>query len=131
MNPYFRYLWLIPILPLAGGLINGLFGKRFAKSMVATVALLFTGASFLIACTQAWALVNSGADAIEPLYSTWIRAGAFSVDFGLYLDHLSMIMMLVVTGVGFTSTSIPWLTWSMRAATTASSPTSTSSCSSC
>ena len=101
MNPYFRYLWLIPILPLAGGLINGLFGKRFAKSMVATVALLFTGASFLIACAQAWALVNSGADAVEPLYGTWIRAGAFSVDFGLYLDHLSMIMMLVVTGVGF------------------------------
>ena len=101
MNPYFRYLWLIPILPLAGGLINGFFGKRFAKSMVATVALFFTAASFLIACAQAWTLVHSGADAVEPLYGTWIRAGSFSVDFGLYLDHLSMIMMLVVTGVGF------------------------------
>ena len=61
MNPYFRYLWLIPILPLAGGLINGLFGKRFAKSMVATVALFFTGASFLIACAQAWTLVQAPA----------------------------------------------------------------------
>jgi NADH-quinone oxidoreductase subunit L len=101
MNPFFRYLWLIPILPLAGGLINGLFGKRFAKSMVASIALFFTGASFLVACAQAYTLVNSGADAVEPIYGTWIRAGGFSVDFGLYLDHLSLVMMLVVTGVGF------------------------------
>jgi NADH-quinone oxidoreductase subunit L len=101
MNPFSRYLWLIPILPLAGGLINGLLGKRFAKSMVASIALFFTGASFLVACAQAYALVNSGADAVEPIYGTWIRAGNFSVDFGLYLDHLSLIMMLVVTGVGF------------------------------
>jgi NADH-quinone oxidoreductase subunit L len=101
MNQFFRYLWLIPILPLAGALINGLLGKRFAKSTVASIALFFTGASFLAACVQAYALVSSGVDAVEPIYGTWIRAGNFSVDFGLYLDHLSLIMMLVVTGVGF------------------------------
>ncbi len=101
MNQFSQYLWLIPILPLAGALINGLFGKRFAKPVVASIALFFTGASFLVACSQAYALVNSGADAVETLYGTWIRAGNFSVDFGLYLDHLSLVMMLVVTGVGF------------------------------
>jgi NADH-quinone oxidoreductase subunit L len=93
--------WLIPILPLVGGLINGLFGKRFSKAAVATVALFFTGASFIVACGHACILLNSGADALEKSYGTWIRAGNFSVDFGIYLDHLSMIMMLVVTGVGF------------------------------
>ncbi len=101
MNQFSQYLWLIPILPLAGALINGLFGKRFAKPVVASIALFFTGASFLVACTQAYALLHSGADAVETLYGTWIRAGNFSVDFGLYLDHLSLVMMLVVTGVGF------------------------------
>jgi NADH-quinone oxidoreductase subunit L len=93
--------WLIPILPLAGALINGLFGKRFSKSLVATVALLFTGASFLAACAHALVLINSGADALEVPYGTWIQAGNFSVNYGIYLDHLSMVMMLVVTGVGF------------------------------
>ena len=93
--------WLIPILPLVGGLINGLFGKRFSKAAVATVALFFTAASFVVACGHACILLNSGADALETSYGTWIRAGSFSVDFGIYLDHLSMIMMLVVTGVGF------------------------------
>ena len=35
MNLFFWQPWLIPILPLAGALINGLFGKRFTKSLVA------------------------------------------------------------------------------------------------
>jgi NADH-quinone oxidoreductase subunit L len=93
--------WLIPILPLAGALINGLFGKRFPKSVVAAIALCSTGASFLVACWHAYVLLNSGAAALESTYGTWIRAGKFSVDFGIYIDHLSLIMMLVVTGVGF------------------------------
>ena len=100
-HPQLFQPWLIPILPLLGGLINGLFGKRFSKSAVAAVALFFTGASFLVACAHACILLHSGADALEKSYGTWIRAGNFSVDFGIYLDHLSMIMMLVVTGVGF------------------------------
>ena len=93
--------WLIPILPLAGALINGLFGKRFRNSVVAAIALSFTAASFLVACVHAAVLLNSGAAALETSYGTWIRSGSFSVDFGIYIDHLSLIMMLVVTGVGF------------------------------
>jgi NADH-quinone oxidoreductase subunit L len=101
MKLFFWQPWLIPILPLAGALINGLFGKRFTKSVIAAVALCFTGASFFVACAHAYTLVHSGADALEISYGTWIRAGTFSADFGIYLDHLSLVMMLVVTGVGF------------------------------
>ena len=93
--------WLIPILPLVGALINGLFGKRFTKSVVAAIALFFTGASFVAACGHAYLLLYSGVDALETTYGTWIRAGNFSADYGIYLDHLSLVMMLVVTGVGF------------------------------
>ena len=101
MTPSNFQPWLIPALPLLGGVINGLFGKRFSKAAVASVALLSTGVSFLIACMHALMLVNSGGEALEVTYGTWMRSGNFSVDFGIYLDHLSMIMMLVVTGVGF------------------------------
>jgi NADH-quinone oxidoreductase subunit L len=101
MKLFFWQPWLIPILPLVGGLINGLLGKRFTKSVVATIAIFFTGASFLVACAHAYALLQSGADALETSYGTWISAGSFSADFGIYLDHLSLVMMLVVTGVGF------------------------------
>ena len=40
-------LWLIPVLPLVGCAINGLFGKRFPNSLVKTIALAFPGASMI------------------------------------------------------------------------------------
>ncbi|HET6844226.1 MAG TPA: NADH-quinone oxidoreductase subunit L [Candidatus Angelobacter sp.] len=94
-------LWLIPLLPLIGAAINGLFGRRFRNGMVAAVALLFTGASF------AWALravilgQHIGLPYNKALPFDWIVAGTFNVPFGFYLDQLSTVMVLVVTGVGF------------------------------
>src|SRR5512146_1226697 len=94
------HLWVIPLLPLAGAAINGLFGRHFKNAMVSFVALLFTAASF------GWALwaVTQGLTMRLPhveTLGTWIWAGSFSAPFGFYLDHLSMVMLLVVTGVGF------------------------------
>src|ERR1700685_170831 len=99
MNPALN-LWLIPILPLAGALINGVFGKKSSRQTVTTVGLVFSGAAF------AWALLVplrvSSAVLPHPEYvAHWIRSGSFSADFALYLDQLLLIMLLVVTGVGF------------------------------
>ncbi len=49
MTPPNLYLWLIPLLPLAGAAINGFFGKRFSRGAVAAVALTFCGAAFVMA----------------------------------------------------------------------------------
>src|SRR5205085_6622051 len=46
------------------------------------------------------ALPESAIPHVEP-YTSWITAGDFSVGFGFYLDQLSMLMILIVTGVGF------------------------------
>jgi len=102
MKPHF-HLWLIPLLPLAGAAINGLLGRRFPKSLVTLVGNVFVGAS----CAVAWwvfARFLSLPHEMVPYvhdYATWIRAGDFSVSYGVYLDQLSMIMVLVVTSVGF------------------------------
>ena len=93
-------LWLIPILPLAGAAINGFFGKKSSRTAVTTVGLVFPGAAF------AWALLValrfSSVDLPYQEYiAHWIRSGSFSADFALYLDQLSLVMLLVVTGVGF------------------------------
>src|SRR5260221_1476832 len=96
------YLWVIPLLPLVGAAINGLFGRRFKNAMVSAVALLFTAASFGWAAWAVWTLWPGGDKPyIEALSFPWIVAGNFSAPFGFYLDQLSMIMVLVVTGVGF------------------------------
>ena len=97
------HLWAIPLLPLIGAAINGLLGRRFKNAMVGAVALLFTAVSFGWAVWAVWtAWPGSGITLphIETL-ATWITAGSFSAPFGFQLDQLSMIMVLVVTGVGF------------------------------
>ena len=100
MTPPNLNLWLIPILPLAGAAVNGFFGKKSSRQAVTIVGLLFSGAAF------AWALgVALRFSSLDLPYQEylahWIRSGNFSVDFGFYLDQLSLVMLLVVTGVGF------------------------------
>jgi NADH-quinone oxidoreductase subunit L len=94
------HLWMIPVLPLVGAAINGFFGKRFSRQAVVGVALLFSGAAFgmvLFVASQFASLAMPHAEFL----ATWIRAGSFQVDFSFYLDQLSLVMLLVVTGVGF------------------------------
>jgi NADH-quinone oxidoreductase subunit L len=94
------HLWLIPALPLIGGAINGLFGRRFSRQTVAAVAVGFCGASFLLALWVTAQFSSLSIPYIEP-FTSWIRAGDFQADFAFYLDQLSLVMLLVVTGVGF------------------------------
>jgi NADH-quinone oxidoreductase subunit L len=99
MNPDLN-LWLIPILPLAGAAINGFFGKKSSKQAVTTIALVFSGAAFAMALWVA-ARLSSLSLPYQEFLAHWMRVGSFSADFAFYLDQLSLVMLLVVTGVGF------------------------------
>jgi NADH-quinone oxidoreductase subunit L len=93
-------LWLIPVIPLVGAAVNGLLGRRFSRQTVAAVGLGFCGAAFALALGVAFrfsSLVTPHMESLAP----WIRAGNFQVAFAFYLDQLSLVMLLVVTGVGF------------------------------
>jgi len=92
-------LWLIPVLPLAGFLINGLFGRRFSKGAVNAVAIGSVALSF------AWVLktilaLSPLAGAYSEHYFTWIRSGIVNIGCDLAVDRLTIVMLLVVTGVG-------------------------------
>ncbi len=91
-------LWLIPVLPLAGAAINGFFGKKSSRRAVSAVGLFFAGAAFAYALFVAARVSFPHA---PEFVAHWIRSGNFTVDFTLYLDQLSLVMLLVVTGVGF------------------------------
>jgi NADH-quinone oxidoreductase subunit L len=96
------FLPLIPLLPFLGFLVNGTLGRRLPKALVSTIALAAPFASFLIVLHLAY-LVWSGALAlpvVEPNAPVWISVGALHVDFGSVLDPLSLVMLLIVTGVG-------------------------------
>jgi NADH-quinone oxidoreductase subunit L len=96
-NPY---LWLIPVLPLAGAAINGFLGRKSSKKAVTTIALVFPGLALFFALKVALGFSSAGAPYVFDL-AHWIRSGPFSADFAFYLDQLSLVMLLVVTGVGF------------------------------
>src|SRR5881392_4021586 len=96
-------LWIIPLLPLAGAAINGFFGRRFSRRLVSIVALGSTLIAFLYALWVTWkffGLSQAQIPHIETLFP-WIQTSDFLVNYGFYLDQLSLVMLLVVSGIGF------------------------------
>ena len=97
-------LWLIPLFPFAGFLINGLLGRHLPKWLVTTVALLAPLGSFLALLGNAFGMFGDMPVLDIPnslTFGQWINIGTLHVDFSFVLDQLSLIMLLVITGVGF------------------------------
>jgi len=96
-------LWLIPVWPLLGFLINGFFGRRIGKGAVGAIGCGSVGLSLLASLGAASKLLGRPHEArrVEQVLAPWIGAGNFQADWGLLLDPLSAVMILVVSGVGF------------------------------
>src|SRR5579864_5613025 len=98
-----NYLWIIPLLPLLGATVNGIFGRRWPHSVTNSIALGSTGLSFA-AAVELFREFSQLAPASIPwvkTYFPWIAAGGFRADYALQVDQLTMVMLLIVTGVGF------------------------------
>ncbi len=97
------YLFLIPLLPLIGFLINGLLIGRLPKPVISLVGCASIGLSFVLSLMLFFELkgMPEGSRMIEQVLFSWIPAGSFHVDIAYLLDPLSAVMILVVTGVGF------------------------------
>ncbi|MCZ6514300.1 MAG: NADH-quinone oxidoreductase subunit L, partial [Acidobacteria bacterium] len=96
------HLWWIAALPLAGAVVNGLLGRRLPPTVVTWIGCGAAGAAFAVALRTAGRFLQL--DAETPIiedYFVWIESGSLTADFGFYYDHLTLIMTLVVTGVGF------------------------------
>ena len=96
-------LWLIPMLPLVGAVINGVFGKRLSRAAIGAIASGTVGVSFVISLVAGLQMLRLPEEALPVVqnYFTWIQAGSFQATCGFMLDHLSALMILIVTGVGF------------------------------
>jgi len=98
-----EYIWLIPLLPLSGFLINGLLGKKLGKTLVSWIGCGSVGLSFLISLKVLFELLSVPAEGrvFEKIVFPWIYSGLFKVNISFLVDPLSCVMLLVVTGVGF------------------------------
>src|SRR6202451_135039 len=97
-------LWLIPILPLLGFLLNGVFGRRLSKSVINAIAVGSVLLSFLwvLKSLSALGAFSGGLEETHvEHYFTWIQSGALNVSIDFAVDRLTAVMLMVVTGVGF------------------------------
>ncbi len=106
-------IWLIPLFPALGFVVNGLFGKRLPKAAISVIACGTVLVSFIVAAGAVSELVALEQEERSHTVTVfeWIDAGAahtsageltrFSVDWGFLLDPLSAVMVLIVTGIGF------------------------------
>jgi len=96
------YIWLIPLFPLLGVLINGLLGHKLPKKVVGPIACLAVGLSAIVSTLiffEVLALPPEARILNDVVSYNWITAGEFSVDIGFLIDPLSLVMLLVVCWV--------------------------------
>src|ERR1700738_827970 len=90
---------LVLLVPLAGFLVNALFGWLLPRRVVGWVGAGLIGLAFLFALLTLSQVL--GGQKLDQTYFTWWQSGDFNVPFNLYVDALSTLMILVITGVGF------------------------------
>ncbi len=96
-------LWLVPAIPFASAAILAVLGPRLGRTPVWVLGAGSIGASTVISILIAASFLSAPppGHAFSQTLWVWISAGGFTADVGLYLDALSLIMMLVVSFVGF------------------------------
>src|SRR5277367_4589890 len=96
-------LWLIPLLPLAGFLLNGLFGPRLSKTVINAIAAGSVLLSFLwvLKVLSALGAFSGGlTSTYNEHYYTWIQSGALNISVDFAIDRLTAVWLMIVTGVG-------------------------------
>lgn len=96
-------LWLIPITPFLGFLLNGLLGKRAGKRFVTAVAFLASFGAAMLATASVLdylSVYQHGERHLNVAYQ-WFNSGGIGADIAFQLDPLSIVMLMVVTWIGF------------------------------
>lgn len=96
-----KLIWLVPLFPLLGFIINGAFRNTFSKGIIGFIGCLTVLLSFAVSI-GAFLEINASADKsfYIPLFS-WIQTGVIHIPFSFQVDPLSCLMLLIVTGIGF------------------------------
>lgn len=99
----FDYVWLIPVFPAIGFLLNGFFGRRFERKTVGWVACSALGLSFFTSILIFFELIGRPPTErhFEKVLFDWVVSGSFQTVIGYQIDPLSILMALVVSGVSF------------------------------
>jgi NADH-quinone oxidoreductase subunit L len=95
------YVWLIPLLPFIGFLLNGLGRRVFSKGLVSIIGSGVILASFAISLMIFFEVRSEGFVPLTVNLFDFISVGTLSIPFSFQVDQLSAIFLLIITGVGF------------------------------
>jgi NADH-quinone oxidoreductase subunit L len=95
-----KLIWIIPLFPLLGAMVNGLWGRRYIRDKAHIPAIISTALALFFALLVIGDIV-ADPRATQVVLFDWMVAGPLSVQMGFLADPLSAMMLLVVTGVGF------------------------------
>src|SRR5476649_1352953 len=95
-----KYIWLIPLLPLAGFVINGLGRNNLSKAAIGFIGSALVLTSFGLS-VGAFLQIKSTGTPINVTLFDWFEVNQLKVSFSFLVDQLSSIMLLIITGVGF------------------------------
>jgi len=98
-------VWLIPLLPLLGFIINGLGQRSFSKALIGLIGSGVVLLSFILSISVFWEVYTArqaGGDGrfTEEIFH-WFSVGSLQVNLSFLVDPLSSIMLLIITGIGF------------------------------
>ena len=94
-------LWLVPTIPLGGFLILTLSSGKLPEVPAAIVGAGSIGLSFVVALLVGLEFIGSQATSYSQNLYTWMSVGTFEAGFSFYLDGVSLVMMFIITGIGF------------------------------
>ncbi|MBL7800825.1 MAG: NADH-quinone oxidoreductase subunit L [Chitinophagales bacterium] len=94
-------LYVLILAPLVGFLINGLMGKSLPKSVSGIISSFAVFVSFVISSIYFFGFVGGTQAPIDANVFDWITAGETKISFGLLLDQLSGLWLMIITGIGF------------------------------
>ena len=95
-------VWLIPALPLVGGLLLVVFGAKLGEPRAGWLATLATAASFAVTVAVYFDMLGRSAEERSHVVTLfqWIPVGSLQIDLAFLADPLSVTMALFVTGIG-------------------------------
>ncbi len=100
----YDYIGIVILLPFIGFIINGLLGSKIkSEKIIGIIGSSTVGIAFLLAAGIFFQMLSLPIENRSQIvkFFTWLQTGRFSVDFAYQVDQLSIVMTLVVTGVGF------------------------------
>ncbi|HKK14481.1 MAG TPA: proton-conducting transporter membrane subunit, partial [Gammaproteobacteria bacterium] len=89
----------IPLAPLAGAIIAGLFGRKIGRAGAHWATIIGVAVAFVLSLVVVKHMVFDGADAYNATVYTWMVTGGVHMEIGFLIDRLTALMMVVVTFV--------------------------------